>query len=425
MNTRNTKLGAIAVTLVLLASVTAVLAQVIEPKTLSCDVCKFENDWSYKFCTNCGASLATMKETRLAELEREAARQKAVADSLALAREAEAKRRQSEAAAAAQPINTTSTRDTSRRDLLASAPAMETPRLNSPQNHSTAMPSAQDKPGKQAWYKTMLKEPAILPRLFNVPTASVLGSLDLYFTGGGAFGIEKERNFLGRAGLGLGDVAEVEFATQSVINSLQHGSSSLPTSAFKMLIMRERDNLPAVAAALRGTTSWQLLSAYHSTGFSSFETRFTKLYFVASKRMNQVSGHVGIGLTDVRVRNGQSETFVDGIPESTTRSGELQRNLWAPFGGLSIQANPKTLVMLEIEGLPSYDFEEGHEFSKDRIKNIWAGVVGVRFYFTNWMAADTGVRYRSDFDGIADANIQASLNLLLPVGRLRESRKTN
>jgi hypothetical protein len=47
----------------------------------------------------------------------------------------------------------------------------------------------------------------------------------------------------------------------------------------------------------------------------------------------------------------------------------------------------------------------------------------VRFYFTNWLAADTGVRYRSDFDGIADANIQANVNLLLPLGRLRNNGK--
>jgi hypothetical protein len=293
------------------------------------------------------------------------------------------------------------------------------------QANLTARPQAGVKPDQEPWYKTMLREPAVLPRLFNVPTANVLGSLDIYFTGGGAFGIEKERNFLGRAGMGLGDIAEVEFATQSVINSLQRGSSSLPTSAFKMLIMRERLGLPAVAAALRGTTSWQSLDGSDSTSYFSFETRLTKLYIVASKRINKVTGHFGIGLTDVRVRNLQSWDFMSGNSGNAVNTRELQRNLWAPFGGISIQANPKTQVMIEIEGLPSYGFGEGREYSASNIKNIWAGVVGVRFYFTNWLAADTGVRYRSDFDGIADANIQANVNLLLPLGRLRAANKTN
>jgi hypothetical protein len=300
----------------------------------------------------------------------------------------------------------------------------KTSRQEAPRINSTAKPQARART-QQPWYKTMLSEPAILPRLFNVPTANVLGSLDIYFTGGGAFGIEKERNFLGRAGLGLGDIAEVEFATQSVINSLQRGSSSLPTSAFKMLILREQPGLPAVAVALRGTTSWRYLDGSDSTSYFSFETRLTKLYLVASKRINKVTGHVGVGLTDVRVRNLQSWNFVNGNPGNAVNTRELQRNLWAPFGGLSIQANPKTQVMLEIEGLPSYEFGEGREHSAGNIKNIWAGVVGVRFYFTNWLAADTGVRYRSDFDGIADANIQANVNLLLPLGRLRNTGKAD
>jgi hypothetical protein len=417
---------AFVATAMLLTGATAVLSQIAEPKTIQCATCKFENDWAYKFCINCGAALASAKEAKLTELqrEREATRRKAVEDSLRQAREAEMKRRQLEAATAAEQAQAVAVRDTSGHEILAPAIMTKTSRQEAPRINSTAKPQARART-QQPWYKTMLSEPAILPRLFNVPTANVLGSLDIYFTGGGAFGIEKERNFLGRAGLGLGDIAEVEFATQSVINSLQRGSSSLPTSAFKMLILREQPGLPAVAVALRGTTSWRYLDGSDSTSYFSFETRLTKLYLVASKRINKVTGHVGVGLTDVRVRNLQSWNFVNGNPGNAVNTRELQRNLWAPFGGLSIQANPKTQVMLEIEGLPSYEFGEGREHSAGNIKNIWAGVVGVRFYFTNWLAADTGVRYRSDFDGIADANIQANVNLLLPLGRLRNTGKAD
>lgn len=417
--------AAIIAAFILLAGVMAGVAQVAAPKAIACAVCKYENDWIYKFCTNCGASLATVKEDKLVELqrEREAVRRKAIEDSLYQAREAEMKRSQQTAAIVAKqmaPVNAIAAPDT---NTPASRKPVASIEKSLPAN-LTVKPQARVKDQKP-WYKTMLSEPAVLPRLFNVPTADVLGSLDIYFTGGGAFGIEKERNFLGRAGMGLGDIAEVEFATQSVINSLQRGSSSLPTSAFKMLIMRERLGLPSVAVALRGTTSWRSLDGSDSTSYFSFETRLTKLYLVASKRINKVTGHFGIGLTDVRVRNLQSWNFANGNPGNTVNTNELQRNLWAPFGGISIQANPKTQVMLEIEGLPSYEFGEGRKYSAGNIKNIWAGVVGVRFYFTNWLAADTGVRYRSDFDGIADANIQANVNLLLPLGRLRTANKTN
>ena len=412
------KISFIAAVMLLMFGLAAGYAQITAPRNIDCAVCKNTNEWSYKFCINCGAALAAMKENKLLELqrERETARQKFVADSLARVRDAEVRQRERAATMA-------TVRDTSRVNL---APQFALTAVSRPEvarvNATTAKPVARQQRDEQRWYKTMLREPAILPRLFNVPTANVLGSLDLYFTGGGAFGIEKERNFLGRAGLGLGDIAEVEFATQSVINSLQQGSSSLPTSAFKMLLLRERPGLPAIAMALRGTTSWRYLASGDFNGNFSFETRLTKLYFVGSKRVGKVSGHLGVGLTDVRVRNISYYNYLrNELPVVFT--AELQRHLWAPFGGLSIQANPKTQVMIEIEGLPSYAFRQGNSYRANDIKNIWAGVFGVRFYFANWLAADTGVRYRSDFDGIADANIQANINFLLPVGRLRETNK--
>ncbi len=391
---------AVAVTIAALALATFALSQTTEPASIRCSACQFENVWTYKFCVNCGSSLAAAKQARLEQLQheqdlaRQAARRRFVEDSLAQARAAESLRAEWQRQAAARPV-------------ALAAPETSASLIPSP---APVAPATPERPKPQRWYQTLLTTPAVLPRLFNVPTAEVLSSLDVYFNGGGAFGIEKERNFLGHAGLGLGDIAEVEFATQAVINSLQQGASSVPTSAFKMLVLREQDRLPAIAASLRGTTSWHYFQGQDAS--VSFETRLTKLYLVATKHRGKVMAHVGLGLTDVRVRNPQGWRFREA-------GREMQRNLVAPFGGLTIQANPKAQVMLEVEGLPSYDFTAGAVHDGSAIKNIWAGVVGVRFYFTNWLAADTGVRYRSDFDGIADANIQANVNLLFPIGRLR------
>jgi len=401
---------------VLLLFAMSAWSQPLTPQTIACLKCRHVNEWSYKFCVNCGEALADAKEASLSARQRQheatlaLAKQKAKEDSLARVRAIEQQDR-SRRAVALVGSQLTKVDSVAREEVLASA---STTLIEA--NASKTNPQARKKkPAVRQWFKTLLHEPAVLPRLFNVPTAGVLGSLDLYFTGGGAFGIEKERNFLGRAGMGLGDIAEVEFATQAVINSLQHGSSTVPTSAFKMLVLREHSNLPAVAVSLRGTTSWQYLEGEDYT--VSFETRLTKLYLVASKRINIVSAHVGLGLTDVRVRNPQGWRF------KNETDGELQSNLWAPFAGVSIQANPKAQVMFEIEGLPAYNFAAAGNYGSGDIKNIWAGVVGVRFYFTSWLAADTGVRYRSDFDGIADANIQANINMLLPLGRLRDHGK--
>jgi hypothetical protein len=255
-----------------------------------------------------------------------------------------------------------------------------------------------------------LDAPVHLPRLFNVPTANVLGSLDAYLTGGGAFGAEKERYFVGRGGIGLGDVAEIEVSTWSVISTLRKTSSNIPTTAFKMRLLRERKDLPAIAWALRGTTNWQQLDG--SDPGVSFKTRLTKLHVVATKSRGNVSGHFGVGLTDVRVINPQGWSFEE------SEKDELQRNLIAPFAGVSVRANPRTLVMAEVDGVPQYAFTAEKANRSDAIKTVWAGVVGVRFYFTNTFATDAGVRYRSDFDGIADANVQASVSLLIPLAEL-------
>ena len=369
---------------------TLAFSQETPPKTILCAACKYENEWDYNFCISCGASLKSAKEAKLAEIRKTqeeviaAARRKAVEDSIAAVRKA------AEA-------------------LLENTQAEQTKvQINLPEQEKL----------RSKWIVQRFDTPAELSRLFNVPVADVLNSLDVSFTGGGAFGIEKERAFLGRAGLGLGDLAEIELSTLSVINTLKKGSSSVPTSAFKMRIRREKNSFPAIAWALRSTTDWQNLQG--ETSDVSFRTRLTKLYVVASKRVGSIIGHVGMGLTDVRVKSPKGWSFRDAGQD------ELRRNLWSPFVGLTVRANPKTLVMIEIEGVPQYSFTVHGIHDQDAIDNVWAGVFGVRFYFTNWLAVDTGVKYRSDFDGIADANIQASTNIVLPFGRAsrnpRESR---
>lgn len=136
----------------------------------------------------------------------------------------------------------------------------------------------------------------------------------------------------------------------------------MPTSAFKMRVQKERANLPAIAIALKGTPSWQHLSA--QDGRVSFETRFTKLYLVVTKQIGGFAGHFGVGLTDVRVRNLIGWEFVDA------NVGELQQNLRAPFGGFSVQANPKASYMFEVEGLPSFRFSAGARRAAQDIKNL-------------------------------------------------------
>lgn len=317
------------------------------PKSVVCASCSHRNEWSCNFCVNCGGSL-------------EAAKAKTAASGT---------------------------------------------------KYSGGMPGSvrENRPARNGIARILERDVEELPRLFNIPTAKVLASLRLYATGGGALGIEKERSLFGRIGLGLGDIADVEIASQSVINALAEGSSTVPTSAFKMRLMGERRTLPAVAVALRGTVDWHLLDG--ETGRVDFETRLTRLYGVASKRWGPFSGHVGAALTDVRVKNPHGWSFAD--PEEE----EIRKNLWTPFAGFLFRANESAFFMAEVEGLPSYRFREGGTYGGDDIESVWVGVFGVRFFFAPWFVTDTGVRYRSDFVGIADASIQGNATLLFDFAR--------
>lgn len=243
-------------------------------------------------------------------------------------------------------------------------------------------------------------------RLFTVPTADVLRSLDICLNGGGAFNAESERSFLGRAAIGLGDVAEVEFSTLSVLNALKTSSSSVPTSAFKMRVLSERGSRPALSWVLRGTTGWRDIGS--PIPGIDFRTRLTRLEVVASKSVGTVDVHAGVGWADIRVKDPGG---YEGGPRWT---GELKRNLFAPFAGISVPVNPRTTVMGEVDMVPRYDFGEGLTEADAMILYAWSGAAGVRFYFARWLSTDVGVIYRSDFDGLADATIRASANLLLP-----------
>ncbi|MFQ5627162.1 MAG: hypothetical protein ACE5I1_00260 [bacterium] len=397
------------------------LAQQIFPEKIKCENCQFENPWARNFCTNCGNSLKLPKDRYLKSLQKAPAGSANYTHNNPIVSKPAAK---SEKAELAKRGNISSANVKHKKGTNAAAKSatgnsqIESTTVGkivvTPAKTVPAQSRAEKFKERSLRFRKAFSKPVVIPSLFNVPTANVLGSLDIFFNGGGAFGIEQERHFLGQAGLGLGEIAQVEFSTQSVINSLQRGTTSVPTSAFKMRIVPERDNWPALAASLRGTTSWQHL--FGEAPEVSFETRLTKLYIVASKKIQKVTAHVGVGLTDVRVRNPEGWRFLK--PDAS----ELQRNIWAPFGGISIRANPKAMVMMEIEGLPSYQFEPGGEYSDQDITNIWAGVIGIRFYFLNWLVADAGVRYRSDFDGIADAKIQANMSVLLPLSRMGKGK---
>jgi len=279
--------------------------------------------------------------------------------------------------------------------------------------------AAQEEAGEE------IEEGPIDPRrLFVIPVADVLRSLEVNLGGGSAFGVRKEetRPFLGHIRLGLGGVAEVELSTMGIINELAEGSSSIPTAAFKLRFISEGKYRPAVAAALQSSL-WDTeeRDGVIPYGTVQFQKRLSTLYLVASKTFEKVSMHAGLSVSDLRIRTLEE----DDTPISPVAGSEkdyFNKNLFGPFVGFRIELNPKTFLMMEAEQIAAYEFDETIPFvSEDEINVEWMGIAGVRFFFFDWLALDTGVMYRSDYHGIGDAHIHAGLNINLSLPKVAKS----
>jgi hypothetical protein len=282
------------------------------------------------------------------------------------------------------------------------------------------------KEGQEERRERIYEVPIDPKRLFVIPIADVLGSLEINFGGSSAFGVRKTetRPFWGHMSLGLGNVAEVELSTLGVINRLAEGSASIPTAAFKLKFLSEGKIRPAVAGAL-------VSSLWHTEERNDvkFQKRLSTLYFVASKSFGDTSFHAGISVNDLRIRT----RTVDDVPLSPTQleidqTGKdyFNKNIVGPFIGLKVKLNPKTLLMFELEQIAEYIFDEDDPVvAQGDISTEWMTITGVRFFFFNWLALDAGVMYRSDYHGIGDAQIAAGLNINLPLPKLFRSIKEN
>jgi hypothetical protein len=221
---------------------------------------------------------------------------------------------------------------------------------------------------------------------------------------------------------------EVEVSTLGIINQLSDGSASITTGAFKLKFLPEGKWYPALAGALRSSLWHSETRDTESRGPVKFQRRLSTLYFVASKTFAKASVHAGVSISDMRIR---TKTMGDGfIAPSQTWTEEhkdkdyYNKNLAGPFLGIRVEVNPKTFLMMEYEHVAKYKFDEKDPDlikGADNISTEWLVIVGVRFFFLDWLALDTGVMYRGDYNGIGDALISAGLNINLSLPRIAKS----
>ncbi|MFB0515340.1 MAG: hypothetical protein ACETWG_01900 [Candidatus Neomarinimicrobiota bacterium] len=286
-----------------------------------------------------------------------------------------------------------------------------------------------DRQSRERSLKRFISDRIDPPRLFTIPAARVLGSMDVRLMGGGAFGVAADHSFLGTVGIGLGDIAEVEFSTVRMVTNITRGAAVFPTSAFKLLLIpKNRWHIPTLAVAFRNSANWQdvqsdekvLRADAAGAGFDEagiknigYDTRFTTMYGVTTVRLWLLSLHAGLSLTDVRVRDLAVQSY---IAEDYADPREKQKNLIGGFFGFDIESNPQTKLMFEVQTVSNYQYNV--ETRTIDVTEVYLAIGGVRFFFNRWLSTDVGVWYQSTFRGLADLQIKLGLNLFLPGGSL-------
>jgi len=267
-------------------------------------------------------------------------------------------------------------------------------------------------------------------RNFLTPTGNILRSLEVMISAGSSFGIEESGSLLGKTAIGLGGIAEVQLTRSSFMNNLTGEQADVPTSVFKMSLIPEQFTqlwyIPNLSLQIH-STPWNssvtmnssLRSAvtevhdYKNTTNMNIDNRFTTLYGIIGKDYKYVGIHGGISVTDIRIRNGYQWIYDQNLGYNTIHEiDDMQKNLVAPFGNVTIFANEDTRLMADIQSTPLIDYDVKNR--KIRVKQTWLAIVGIRFFITSWISLDTGVSYFSSAKGIADSEVNVGLNFILP-----------
>jgi hypothetical protein len=246
-------------------------------------------------------------------------------------------------------------------------------------------------------YGDELYEP---PRLFNIPTAPAIRSLDLNASGGVTFATG-EFSFLGSGLIGLGDVAQFELSTFGAFSRFGEGETDLlrtPAAGVKVYLPFDRVSkfLPAISGAFRRSFG-------EKEEGEEYQRQLADLYLMASKRffsgtrwrgfsLHAGADYLGARLTDLH----SNEAFT--------------KNFLMPFAGIEVWIAPKVKLMGEFEWTPSFKEDD----PKEKIDSVWMTIGGVRYFLTHFITIDIGVKYREDFDSIADANVESRIAVSIP-----------
>ncbi len=259
-----------------------------------------------------------------------------------------------------------------------------------------------------------------LPRVFSIPTARVLNSLDFSLLVGSSFSFGKTNNFLGTVSLGLGGYGDIELSSASLMGSIFNREESFSYIGMKIKLLSETEHLPGIAIGIKTNNEWNNSSSNSTDILSNsdelfnqgmrsinYDSRMTTAYFSVSKKIKDiVSIHAGISYSDMRLKN--VNTVYNYWNAVYIHPEEEAKSIFNLYGGLEFDLNERTKFMFEAQSFPyiKINSKNGQLETEKRI----LGVVGLRFFISQWLLVDSGILYQDDYKGLADAQLKLSLN---------------
>ncbi len=76
--------------------------------------------------------------------------------------------------------------------------------------------------------------------------------------------------------------------------------------------------------------------------------------------------------------------------------------------GIAYTLNPRTKVIVEAQTIPFFDVNVANR--ELVLKHMYVGAAGIRFALSRAFTLDSGIRYQSNFIGLADTQMRVALN---------------
>lgn len=250
--------------------------------------------------------------------------------------------------------------------------------------------------------------PPIEPsHLFTIPTGRVVQSMDMDISAAGVLFGEKTISPLGRAALGLGDIAEMHIGTLEITSDLARANRlvSAPAGGLKVY-------LPVWRYAHGVTASFQRSDTFSERGENrEYEGKVGEFYTILSGGNFPLGATEGKGWNGIKVKGHLGFKYTDA---SLTGAETRKHSVWRPVGGFEAwRTNARARIVGELSWAT--------HFTKDgNIDDIRVVVGGVRFFFSKHVTFDIGVRHQDNYGGLAESMIQTRLHMALPTHALRD-----